>query len=509
MRIGVVGAGHNCLVAAARLASAGHQVEIFERSDKVGGACTTRRFSCGCYVNEAANALGLLHPEVLKDLDAAGGAPEITLVDPAVALPRDGDPLAIYADPLRTANLVAERTRDSRDAVLAYFEMLEALSRFTRELWADPRATFADFRTAVSPLGEVGRLVAEGSLSDLLRHFFVDEETLALFAAGNLIVTAPPSAPGTAFGLAYLSQGNVRGRPGWGLVRGGIGYVADSLAANARAAGAEIHLRSSVTAIELEAGRVRGLRTSRGGEHLFDVVVSGADPYSTFWSLLGHEPSVAEQRDQVAERAMQGGCAKINFLLDHPPSLERLSAALDVEGLAFLVCCPTLEILEMAARDLNVGQHSRRPYCELSLDYELDTSASCGRHFPASVYLLFAPYARPQGLPSSAAYRESLMQAALRVVREYLPDFATSVAWSEVLLPDDLERRYGMHLGNVDHGPMVPENSLERRGLPQARTATTGVPGLYLCGAGIHPGGLVSGIPGLNAVAALLERPDG
>ena len=82
------------------------------------------------------------------------------------------------------------------------------------------------------------------------------------------------------------------------------------------------------------------------------------------------------------------------------------------------------------------------------------------------------------------------------------------VDWS-LFTPVDIEHRVGLTDGNIRHLDIVPGQFFSERPLAGWANYRTPLPGLYLCGAGTHPGGEVTGAPGHNAAAAVLRDLDG
>ncbi len=512
MDIIVVGAGHNAIVAAWHLARAGHSVDVYEQLDRLGGACSTRRFDCGCYLNDAANAFGMLHPQIqrdLNDLTPESASFDVTLSNPSLALPAShaDEPLAIYVDdPNRTATLVAERTDDNEQSVLDFSELVGAAVEAMRGLWTSPEATIEDARSSLRSLGaDWPEVFLNGSLLGLLERFFVDTRTRALFMAGNTILPLSLRDPGTAFPVLYLGTSAVGGIPGWGIVTGGMDRIIASLAHAAIGTGVRFHESTRITEIVVKGTVAIGVRTEQNDFLTADVIVSGIDPYSTFMKLLKGDAPIDHQRERLRTKNFDGGCAKLNLLLSKPLAIDQLRSSLGPEDLCQIVCCPSIEYFDAAYLDYRNGTPSRRPYVEIMMAYPIDGTASCGQHFPVSLYALFTPYEFETGMSPESISRRRVYESILGVAEAVDPAISSNVEWSELLLPVDLERRYGMYRGNVDHGPLAPGNRMEERPFALTSAGQTGLENLFLCGSGIHPGGLVSGMPGMNAARTIIE----
>ncbi len=126
-----------------------------------------------------------------------------------------------------------------------------------------------------------------------------------------------------------------------------------------------------------------------------------------------------------------------------------------------------------------------------------------GKHV-MSVVLQYAPYELKGGWTDAA--RQDFEAAAIRVIERYAPDIAQRIVTSELLTPADIEREFHITGGHWHHGELALDQFLFVRPVCGAAQYRMPLDGLYLCGAGAHPGGGVSGAAGRNAARAILER---
>ncbi len=488
-RIGVVGAGHNSLVAAALLAEAGHSVDVYERRSVPGGACSSVILECGCVVNDGANALSMFEPDLLQRLGISPSRLEVEVADPLVsAQGRDGRRLSIWGDADRTADEIERSTGEPAAGVRRFFRDMdaacEAYMSFADGSDADDKHLRRELQ-AIAP--GLASLLLDGSLESLMKSYFHEADCQMLMAATTSLFPAPPSAPGTAYSMLYLALGRVWDEPGWGVVAGGMQHLADELADAARRRGARLHTNASVDTIVVKDRRAQALRVGDETTDPLDAVLAGIDPHTVAFELLAGEPHAEPWRDELARFDWDGGCAKLNVVLDQP----------SVDCPPLLVLNGALPLMEENFTQYARGDWPSQPYLEVTPNSVTQPALSCGRHTPVSVFVLFAPYGTGDAAKRMA---RSLIERALR---EAIPDWPPDYLWSEFLGPEDIEARWGMHRGNVDHGPVVPGNRFAERGGMSCAVSATPIAGLRLCGAGSFPGGLVSGRPGAHAARAV------
>jgi phytoene dehydrogenase-like protein len=491
----VAGGGHNGLVAALLLQQRGAQVTVVEMNDKVGGACSSVRFPCGCVVSRGANALAMF-PEDLRDdlgisFSVTPASPEL-----AIRLRRGHD--------ITWENVAAEP--DVRPAQLEAAQRLlrdldEAAARVAR-LWSDPFASGSRFREALSARPEWPARWLDGSIAELLDEFGVAAAPLRdLLVATSTLYPARTTDRGTAFPLLYLgatAPENTRST-GWGVVAGGMQAVADALEDALVSLGGKVLRSTRVTGVEVVDGRATGVVTERGELLSAELVVASVSPRTALWDWL--EPGCASKAQaHVKTIDFWGGCAKLNLLLDRRAFAASAEAG---ERTPFFVMNTSPEELDSAFDIANAGELPDRPYLELMLPARVVPELSCGRHVPASVFALHLP--RTVDSRQLARFRRIVLSELSR----FFPSFRETVVWDEILGEAELAAEWGMVAGNVDHGAMSPGNRFASRGTGLVPAGATGIENYFLGGAGVHPGGLVSGLPGSNVVKTIAAASRG
>ena len=473
--VGVVGGGHNGLVCAAYLARAGLRVTVLESRAMVGGCAVTESPWPGYKISTASYLVSLLRDEIVKDLELVKHGYQVYPKDPPFFTPfPDGRHLFMWQDAKRTAAEIARFSPHDAAAVPAYEAHLEMLSRHM-----DRIAMGAAPGIALDDVPEL-REVLEQSADQFLSRWFESPEVRVTLATDGVIgASGGPGAAGSAYVLLHHCMGMAAGRRGlWGFVRGGMGALSEAIAASAREKGAVIRTHCTVTAIEpgrvmLESGEIVSA----------DVIVSGLHPRRTF--------ALAGVRDWRPDYVSRGVSMKMNLALSGLPQFRGRPAGEGPEHRATIHICPSLEYMERAWGDCARGVGSEEPMIEMGFPSVYDDSlAPAGKHV-ASLFVQYLPY---------GCDAEAFGDCVMETIERYAPGFRELVLHGQVLGPRELEERFGIEGGNIFHGDLIePQLFGKRPGVE------TGIAGLYLCGAGTHPGGGVMGAPGYNGAQAVVR----
>ena len=517
----VVGAGHNGLTTAGYLARAGLRVCVLERRDVVGGACVTEELWPGQRVSRASYVVSLLQPKVVEDLRLKDFGYEPHPLDPAyAAIVPAGEPLFFFNDDGAMRESLARRSRADAAALPGFQALMERMAAFLRPLLLRPPPAVGSRRPGdvLGLLREAGRAAGLGkrdvhdfyrvmtmSVGDLLDDWFEDDLFKGAMASTGVVgVWAGPRTPGTAYNLLHHELGEIDGVPGqWGHVKGGMGAISAALARSAESAGAIVRTGAAVRSIDVRDGRVVGVTLAGGEEVQAPVVVSGAHPRTTVLELAGAEHFPDEVVEDVRRYKTRGGSVKVNWILSEPPRYEGVTdderARLLSSGVVF---CPSVDYLERAWQDAVRGVPSGAPYLEVEVPTTIDPTLTDDGTTVMTMFTQYGPY-DAAGWPDGA--REAYAQRCLDMVAEAAPNVRDAVVHHEVLAPPDLERIFGLVGGSIFQGEQGLDQMAFMRPAPALAQYATPVGGLYLCGAGTHPGGGVMGAAGHNAAKRILH----
>jgi phytoene dehydrogenase-like protein len=518
----VVGGGHNGLTAAAYLARAGLSTLVLERREIVGGACVTEEIAPGCRASTTSYIASMLRPEVIRDLGLARHGLRMVPCDPALLVPfADGTVAAWWSDRERTVRELATLSAaDARTFVRVDAE-LKRLARYLQPFFLEPppdvhgrglagllEALRVGRRFRGISGDEIARMVSflTGSLGDFLDRNYESDKVKTLFLANNVYGKhGGPYQAGTALGLLFhlLSGGEHELQGFFGHVIGGMGAITQAMASAARQFGAEIRTGASVARIEVREGRARGVTLEDGTRIDARVVVSNADPKRTFLGLIDEAALPEEFRRAVRGIKMDGPCAKVNLVLSEEPRVHGMPREFTASQRALFTLVPSLEFAERSYDASKRGEIPEELWIDCVVASNVDTTlAPPGRHI-LTCFVQYVPYRLRQG--DWDQMRETLGDRVVRRIGEYAGNVPSSVIARQVLTPLDLERTYGLTEGNIFHGDLSLEQLFFLRPVAGFARYRTPVEGLYLCGAGTHPGGGVTGAPGHNAARQILR----
>ncbi len=518
----VVGAGHNGLTAGALLARAGLATLVVERRDVAGGCCVTEEIAPGCKASTTSYIASMLRPEVIRELQLGRHGLRMISCEPSVQVAIDGEVLASWNDPARTAAEISRFSAADARAFLAADRELRGLAARLQPLFMklppDTRATGLRGCRELLRLGRSLRGVRGSDLDGLTRLLtgslgqFIDarlesRQAKALLLANNLYGKhGGPYQPGTLIGLAFhlLSGGEQAEQGFFGHVLGGMGAISGAIAAAGREAGMQVATGAAVARILVRGGRAAGVVLEDGTEIEAGTVLSGADPKRTFLGLLGKEDLPDDFRAAVGGIKMDGPCGKVNLVLDAEPRVRGMPQDAGPGRRALFTLPPALAVADACYDRAKRGElaDADELFIDCVVASNVDGSlAPPGRHI-MTCFVQYLPYRLATGTWDGA--REELGDRVLARIGQFAPNVPAAVVARQVLTPLDLERDYGLTEGNIFHGDISPDQLFHMRPVPGWARYATPVAGLYLCGAGAHPGGGVTGAPGYNAARRVL-----
>lgn len=510
----VIGGGHNGLTAAAWLAKAGRKVLVLEKRATLGGVAATEELFPGFHFNIGAPDARLLSSAVIDGLNLKRhGLEFIESTVSAFALQVDGRGLTLWNDAKKNNT---ETGGFSDTDAEGWKEYSRQTARFSGVL-----AKMAALRPPTIKNNPLGLMLAWGRLAlqvralggrDMMQFMrvlpmsayqylnepFESDALKGLLAVPSVTGSMQgPRASGTGFMLFYQQMGAGR------QVKGGVGQVSAALAKAAEAYGAQIRTGVGVKQILSDHSQAIGVELENGEQIRAKAVLSNADPRTTFMDLLGAPQLGPRIVRRLRSLKLRGSTATVHLALSALPDLP--AAGGDQSRLTGdIVICPSLDYAEKAFDDAKHGRMSVNPILIARIPSLLDPGlAPAGQH-AMSIIFRYAPYKLASG--DWDAERERLGDLAIETMAKYAPNLKSLILNRRVITPLDYEREYGLAEGSEMHGQMGLDQLLLQRPVPGFVGYRSPVDGLYLCGAGAHPGGGVTGLPGLNAAKQALKE---
>ena len=508
----IIGGGHNGLVCAAYLAKAGKSVLVLEAREQVGGAANTAKLCAGWKVSSCAHYLNQLNRTVSRDLklDSHGLKMASTRVS-TIALDAGGDHLFL------TGN-TAEGASITRADAANYSKFMKLMRQYAETLgflidtppidifnpdWNDKTVALKlgwkmRFGLGAEKMSEFLRMVGM-NIYDVLDDEFDHTQLKGALAFDAVLGThTGPRSPGSVLTFLYRLAAGKNGA--LDLPEGGMGAVTQAMAKAATRFGATIKTDARVASVTIDNCAVTGVMLENGETYFAKRVVSNADPKTTVMDIVGPRHFEADFVKRVENTRMRGNAAKLHIALTSLPNFTSLSA----EQLnSRLLIAPSHDDVERAFNHAKYGEVSAHPMMEISIP-SIDDQTLCDRGHVLTATVQYAPYALKGGWSDAAKAR--FLEACIDRIAIYAPDIRDHIEHAELVTPVDLETQYGMRGGNWHHGELTLDQMLMLRPAPEAARYALPLDGMYLCGAGAHPGGGVMGAAGRNAAKMILSE---
>lgn len=512
----IIGGGHNGLVCGTYLAKNGDKVLVLEASDELGGLAATREFAPG-FKASVAHTLFHFSDKVAKDLKLASHGFDINTRPMAnVSLNANGE--HVILDGWGSSSKLSGVSEKDAEKYREYQQLLKRFADVLKPFWLKtmPRIgsssfkenlTFAHLGIKMRMLGrkDMGEFMRVATLParDLMDENFDSEQLKALLSWDGLIGSkmAPRSPNATILALLYRMSGIHEGAHS--LPTGGIKNLIKALQGSATASGVEIKTSARVNKITIQADenglKTNGVELDSGEIFTATRVVSAIDPQRTFLDLVGVQNLEIDFVHRIKRLRCDGYVAKLHLALSDLPKF----VGLDIPD-GRMVIADELDAIEFAFDDAKYGEASKKPVMEIVIPSLSDPSlAPSGQHV-LSAHVMYVPYKHKDGWTEKA--KTQLYERVIDAIERHVPDIREKIIHGEILTPFDLDKNYHVNGGHWHHTEMSMSQMLMMRPTYEAAQYSTPIPGLYLCGAGSHPGGGLMGGPGHNAAKEIMKE---
>ena len=516
----IIGGGHNGLVCANYLAMAGKRVKIFERRDIIGGAAVTEEFYPGFRNSVASYTVSLLNPKVISDLELNKYGLQIVHRKVNNFWPhKNGNCLAFLLDDNELRKEISQFSIEDSKALDRYFRDINMVAGLIREFLLETPPNVGSgikeifktikFGNRLRKLSiEDQRIVMDiftKSVSDFLNNYFENQYVKGAFAFDGIVGNyASSETPGSAYVLMHHAFGEVNGVRGvWGHAIGGMGSITDAMSKSAAAKDVEIELGTSVKRVIIKNNKACGVLLDNGDMEEAKIIVSNLNPSLLYNQLIGEGELPLDFSRRMKNYKNGSGTFRMNVALDKLPEFSCLNNQLRT-NLDYLtggiIIAPTCEYIDKAYLDSKLNGWSKEPIVEMLIPTTLDkTLAPEGKHVASLFCQQFDPDV------DWDTNREEVAELIVDTVEIYAPGFKNSILGKQIFSPLDLERVFGLVKGDIMHGNMSLDQIFSARPMIGYGNYRSPIKNLYLCGAGTHPGGGVTGAPGHNAAYEILK----
>ena len=494
----IIGAGHNGLTAAAYLARAGLRVLGLERRHVVGGATQTDEIFPGFLFPRYAYASLLLEGKVVEDLELEKHGLRVHNVDPERIHPfPDGRAVRVWNTDPQIAEEIARISPPDGEAYLKWAAFWERAAGIIQPYMLSEPPTLAELMASVQGTDDEAVLesILFGSAYDMLDRFFESEQVKGIFAFSF------NDAPLFFARLETSRFGDPRFQ---GILHGGMGSLPRSIEAAARTHGAKFETNAEVRRVLIENNSAIGVELADGRQIRAGTVISNLDPKRSFLEMVDESHLPKEFRTGVRSLRNMRASMKLHASLSEPPDLSHyFGDEWDLGYLGRVRMCPSLDYVKAGRADADAGRLPLHPSMIMQVPSVYDPSmAPQGKH-SMSVWVETAAFELADGSWDDA--RDQVADLIVDALSVYAPNIKDAIIERQVVTPADLVREVGLTNADILHLDMVPQQFFASRPLRGWNSYRTPIDNYYLCGAGTHPGGYVSGAPGHNAAHAVLR----
>ncbi len=484
---------------------------VLEAADAPGGLAASREFHPGFHTS-VAHSVGHFSSIVASELKLASHGYQATPATlPTIGLSADRDHVILHQGAISgTGTEDAEAYRDyaslmSRLADVFKPFWLKTMPRIGAHSFAD-LATFAHLGFNIRRVGkkDMRELLRVASLParDLMDEYFDNETLKAMLSWDGLVGAkmAPRSPNSAVFAMLYRMSEASRGAHT--VPAGGVSGLVGALSKSAEASGAEVRCGTAVSRILIDASAeglvANGVQMADGEKIGAARIISATDPKRTFLNLVGIEHLDIGFTNRIRRLRCDGYVAKLHLALSGQPDFVGLERP---DGR--MIIAPEMDAIEFAYDYAKYGECPDKPVMEIVLPSISDTSLSPDGKHVLSAHVMYVPYGLKGGWTDAA--REQMCNRAIDTIAQYAPGIREQIIHQEFLTPADLEQEYRVTGGHWHHTEFAMDQMLMMRPTYEAAQYSTPIPGLFLCGAGCHPGGDITGAAGHNAAREILK----
>ena len=478
----IIGGGHNGLVASSYLSKKGKKVLVIEKNENVGGLA------------EYANSLNCVSPIIKKELNI--NVANISNTNHIISL-EDNQNHTVLED--NSGKLSFIKTNADEDDQQNFLSIINNYKLFSKTLgsfmYQKPPRVKSGKRSDLLQLISMGwkiRKLGKKNMRELLRIIGLNiaddlednlnnNNLMGLLSHEAILGTnLGPRSPGSILTLLYKQAINDNI---FNLKKIEVGDYINQLEDCCNKNSVEIIKSSEVKKILTQNNSVTGIQLNNGENLESSCVVSNADPKTTYLNLLGAEILDTDFIRRIKNFRNKGNVAKLELVLENEIAINNI----DKNMYGKFIYAPNIKYIEHAFNKNKYNHFSENPCLEFYVNQNT---------LSANVY--YVPY-----LINSSHQENEIIKRCISVLNKFIPDM--KIAKEKLITPNQMEEKYNINGGHWHHGDLEIDQLLMMRPFYGSAQYSTPINGLYLCSAGTHPGGGLTGINGLNAAKKVIE----
>jgi len=501
----IIGAGHNGLVAATYLARAGFKVHMLERRSFIGGAAITQELWPGHKFSTCAHLMHGVHPKIFADFHLMEEGLAWAEVAPTLYPQNDNTYCSLNSLDTPNNRLAAKRlTVDERNGAESYEIFKTKLRRLFSPYRLHPPPTLEKFKLKLNLNDEsIFNKAITTKIWDLQNELLPSQYQKDAYASEGADVSRNPFALHIAYNSIDDQDKESGYSPPQGFVRGGMGALSRILAKQAKEAGVEIQVDTEVDKILINKQKVVGVKLTDGTEIESAIIISNLDPKRTFLNLISPENLNPNLTSRIKKLITHVSCMKLLAVINELPQWKCWDGPDERPHQGAVRLNVSRLCVNSAYNDLEAGRPPRNPVISVNLPSFNDPTLTQPGYQTASIWIFPAP-AKLRNKTWDHV-REDIAENLIDQITKHAPNFRRSIQNYVLRTPLDLERENNLTDGCIWHIQHNGEQLFWNRPLPELSCYRSPIKGLYLCGAGQHPGGEVSGIPGHNAAHEIIK----
>ena len=510
----VIGAGHNGLIVASKLAASGRKVLLLEAGETYGGMARSEVLFEGFQAPElASNAVGI-SKDVVQDL----GLNKYELLFnedglKTVSLSLENDNILFGSDFGKSIHGIREdelkRWKELRNK---FFNQSHLFQRLASQIPVGRnQKTFGSKANLIVTAAKM-RMQGKEQFQELLRMItmciadLVEEELETSSLKGlisfdsTLGIKLGPRSPTSYLGLLYkLSQMKDSYQEKSLSIHGGVTSFIDALFKSAEENGVAFVFKSKVGSISISGSVATGVKLENGVEYSAKTIVSAISPVNTFIDLVGPQNLETDLTRRIKALRCSGNTSKFNIILEDFPKLHTPQNS---DANCRYVYAPSIDSVESNFNSLKYNELPSDPNFEMYFS-KITSESSLKGAVLASICIQNTPYSLKDEWKKS---KQVLINKVISTIQKWAPEFKKGILFQSLLLPHETEKKYFVSGGHWHHNELQIDSLYSLRPTFDVSDYSTPIDGLFICGAGTHPGGNLFGLSGLNAAKKILRE---